>query len=58
MLEHLIEVGVLLLIAPIICIFVMREYVEYSEVCTNVMVVQGIIAIALILIGIGSSLNG
>lgn len=59
MLEHIIGIGVLLLMAPVACIALIKasDYDEYREECITVMLIQGIMAIVLILIGIGASLN-
>ncbi|MDU5400548.1 MAG: hypothetical protein E6104_02690 [Veillonella sp.] len=60
MLEHLIEIGCILLIAPIAS--VLKSTGDglscWEDNCMVVMVVQAITSIVLILIGIGVSLKG
>ena len=60
MLEHLIEIGGILLIAPIASI--LKSTGDglscWEDNCMVVMVLQAIVSIVLILIGIGVSLKG
>lgn len=57
--NQLIELGCILLIAPIISVLKSVEdgFSEYEENCMTAMIIQVIASIVLTLIGIGASLN-
>jgi hypothetical protein len=60
MLDNLLEIGVLLLIAPAVSLSITKnnDYYDFGEHCINVMLMQAVISIVLILIGIGTLLKG
>ena len=60
MLDHLLEIGVLLLIAPAVSLSTTKnnDYYDFEERCINAMLIQAVISIVLILIGIGTLLKG
>lgn len=60
MLDHLLEIGVLLLIAPAVSLSTTKnnDYYDFRERCINAMLIQAVISIVLILIGIGTLLKG
>lgn len=59
MIEHLIDLGCILLIAPIaIAIKTVNDVDQFEDDCVIVMTIQAIAAFAIILVGIGVSLKG
>lgn len=59
MIEHLIDLGCILLIAPIaIVIKTVNDVDQLEDDCVIVMTIQAIAAFAIILVGIGVSLKG
>lgn len=60
MLDHLLEIGVLLLVAPAVSLSTTKnnDYYDFGERCINAMLIQAVISIVLILIGIGTLLKG
>lgn len=60
MLEHIMGIGVALLIAPIVSILKSKDdgYYYWDENCVTLMIMQLITSIVLILIGIGMLLKG
>ena len=60
MLDHLLEVGVLLLIAPGVSLVTTKnnDYYDFEERCTNAIMIQAVMSIVFILIGIGTLLKG
>lgn len=60
MLEHLIEIGGILLIAPIASILKSKgdDCFYWEDNCAILMIMQAIASIVLILIGIGTLLKG
>ena len=60
MLEHLTEIGVLLLVAPVVSLVTTKNnnYYDFEERCVNAMLLQATISIVFILIGIGTLLKG
>lgn len=57
--NQLIEIGCILLVAPILSVLksVNDGFSDYEENCMLVMVMQVVISIVLILMGVGASLN-
>lgn len=59
MLEHLVEIGGILLIAPVASILKSKgDYFYWEDNCATLMIMQAIASIVLILIGIGTLLKG
>ena len=60
MLDHLLEIGFLLLVAPVVSLSTTKnnDYYDFGERCINAMLIQVVISIVLILIGIGTLLKG
>lgn len=58
MLDYLIEIGILLLLAPILWIVVTsNSHSDYEDMCVNVMPLQALFALIVILLGIGKLLG-
>ena len=52
MLDYLFIIGVLLLVAPFICMMT-KDYDEFEDRCINAMLIQAIVALVLMLVGFG-----